>query len=87
MLLLACCIQFFFTDAPNMRRVAELDARRFARWVIVTFVQTQMLRLLSRRLRPFNDDSVQRQGKQFGVGRVGSADADREGPAIAFDTQ
>ena len=46
-----------------------------------------MLRLLLGRFGPLNNNGVQRQGKQLGVGRVGSADAGRQGPAIAFDTQ
>ena len=69
----------------NVGRIAELGAGRFARRVIVAFVEAQMLRLFGGRRRPINHDGVQRQGKQLGVGGVGSADAGREGPAIAFN--
>ena len=46
-----------------------------------------MLRLLLGRFGPLNNNGVQRQGKQLSVWRVSSADADRQGPTIAFDTQ
>ncbi len=52
---------------------------------IVAFVQAQMLRLFGGRLRPFDHNGVQRQGKQLGIRRVGPTDAGRKGPAIAFD--
>ena len=77
--------RLFFADAPNVWRVAKLDARCFARWIVVALVQTQMLRLLDGRLRPFNDNGIHHQGNQLDVGGVGSADADRQGPAVAFN--
>ncbi len=46
-----------------------------------------MLRLLGGRLGPLNNNRVQRQGKQLGVWGVGSADAGRQGPAIALDQE
>lgn len=70
-----------------MGRIAELGARRFSCRVIVTFVQAQMLRLLFSGLWPLNNNRVQRQGKQLGVGRISSADAGCEWPAIAFNQE
>ena len=71
----------------NVGRIAELGAGCFAGRIIVAFVQAQMLRPLGGRLGPFDDDGVERQGKQLSVWRVGSADADCEGPAIAFNQE
>ena len=71
----------------NVGHIACCQNDGFGRRISVAFVEAQMLRLLGGRLGPFHDDSVERQGKQISVWRVGSADAGCKGPAIAFDTQ
>ena len=62
MLLFSLLIEFLLADAPNVRHITKRSDSGFARRVIVTFVQTQVLRLLLGRFGPLHDDSIQCEG-------------------------
>jgi hypothetical protein len=80
-------VQLFFTDAADMRCVAELRHGGFARGIIVAFIQTQVLRRGFSRLGPLDDNGIERQGKQLRIWSIGPADAGSEGPTVPLDQQ
>ncbi len=60
-LLFLVLIKFLFADAANVRHIAELSNSGFTCWIVVAFVQAQMLRLSLSWFGSLNDNGIQRE--------------------------
>src|ERR1035437_7753427 len=64
----------FFAASPDMGRIPELLCQVPSLLVVVSFVQTQALRIPPRRLRPLVRDALQRSLHYLEVIAIGSLD-------------
>ena len=80
-------VLFLLADAANVSLVVALGQNRLARFIIIAFVQTQVLRGLLGRRGAFYDDGIQCGRQQQMIIYICSCDADRKRAASLLNKQ
>lgn len=80
-------IQLLFADATDMRDVVVFVHRVLAGWVVIAFVQTEMLGRLLAGKRTLDDDGLNRGVKQLGIMPVGAVHGRTQRSAVALHHQ
>lgn len=80
-------VEFLLADPANVRQVVLLGNRRMAGRIVITFVQTEMLRILVGGFGPIGHDRFDGRPKQFGVMHVRSGYHHAQRAAVSFDNQ
>ena len=75
--LLACLVEFLLTDPADVRDVAAALGRCPPGRVVVGLVEAEVL-LVDARIRPLNDDRLDRGGEQLRVVDVGAVELEPE---------
>jgi hypothetical protein len=78
-------VEFFLTDPPDVWRVVRGSNHSVAGWVVVSLIQTQMLRVFLGGLRSVHHDRLDGLLQQLGVVHLGTSQRDSQRPAIGLD--
>jgi len=73
-------VQLFFTNAAHMPSIVMLLYRRCAGWVVIAFIQTQVLRLRLGHFGSIYNDGFNRFVQQFRIMDIGPCDDIDNGP-------
>src|SRR5262245_44747601 len=76
---------FLLTDLTYVRNILMVRGRLAAAWVVVPFIQTEMLRRLGCGFRPLHDNGIERIRQQLGVVNICTGNDDGQRAAIGFD--
>ncbi len=71
-------VQLFFTNAAHMPSIVMLLYRRCAGWVVIAFIQTQVLRLRLGHFGSIYNDGFNRFVQQFRIMDIGPCDDNRQ---------
>ena len=84
---LSLLVFFLFANAANVSHIAALGQNCLARFIVIAFVQAQVLRFLVCRHRALHDNGVERRCQKQMVVYVGTRDADRKWAASLLNKQ